>query len=158
MTIRTVRQLYQEPDILRHFGNPDRHGEGPGCAWELELARSHVRAGGRILVVGCGGGEESFAFAAAGYAVTGVDIVPEFIQEARRHAVAKGLAERVAFEVVDGFRWPVADGSCDGVSMLRNFLTYLPSRPIRSTVFRECVRVLAPAIGPGPVGRRSAQG
>lgn len=143
-TIRAVRQLYQEPDIRGHFGNPDRHGAGPGCPWEVELVRTHVPAGGHILVVGCGGGEESFAFAAVGYTVTGVDIVPEFIEGARRHAVAKGLANRTAFELVDGFEWPVSDGSCDGVSMLRNFLTYLPSRAIRRAVFTESVRVLAP--------------
>jgi len=142
-TIRAVRQLYREPDILRHFGDPDRHG-GRGCEWELELARSYVRAGGHILVVGCGGGEESLAFAEAGCTVTGVDIVPEFIEGARRHAVAKGLAERTRFELVEGFEWPVADGSCDGVSMLRNFLSYLPSRAMRHAVFTECVRVLAP--------------
>lgn len=40
-------------------------------------------AGGRVAVPGCGRGHDLRAFAAAGYRVTGFDIVPEVVAEAR---------------------------------------------------------------------------
>jgi len=145
ITIELARSQYQEPDILAHFSNPDRNADNPElCHWELSLLKDHGRDGGHILVVGCAGGQESFPFLKAGYQVTGIDIVPEFIQFAREHAKRKGFEDRARFEVVDDFHWPVGDGTCDMVCMMTGFLAYLPARFIRKIVFSECFRVLAP--------------
>ena len=143
ITIERARALYREPDVLAHYSNPDRNVDNESfCRRELAMLRDHVRDNGHVLVVGCAGGQESFAFLRAGYTVTGVDIVPEFIEAARRHAKEKGFENQARFEVVDGFEWPVDDASCDAVSMLANFLIYLPSRAMRTAVFTECMRVL----------------
>ncbi|MDD5529427.1 MAG: class I SAM-dependent methyltransferase [bacterium] len=143
--IERARTLYQEPDILAHFSNPDRNINRKGlCAWELSLCKEYIQENGHILVIGCAGGQESFVFLRAGYQVTGVDIVPEFIEAARKQANKKGFKNSARFELVNDFQWPVRDGTCDAVSMLANFLTYLPSRDIRKTVFKECFRVLKP--------------
>lgn len=143
ITIQAMRTLYSESDISSHFGNPDRNLEDDdGNRTEVSLIRDYIPTGGQVLVVGCAGGQESFAFLRAGYKVTGVDIVPAFIESARRHAHDKGFADRACFEVVDGFHWPVENESCDAVSMLANFLMHVPSREMRRALFAECFRVL----------------
>lgn len=54
-------------------------------------------AGAHVLDVGCGVGRWSRLLAAQGACVTGVDISPTMVAEARRRAAAAGLAERCQF-------------------------------------------------------------
>jgi SAM-dependent methyltransferase len=54
-----------------------------------------------VLDVGCGVGRWSRRLAARGAHVTGVDLSPTMIAEARRRAVAEGVADRCRFEAQD---------------------------------------------------------
>ncbi len=58
---------------------------------------------GRILVPGCGRGYEVLALAAAGYAVTAVDVAPTPLAHLRQRLAAKGLAAEVVH--ADLLRW-----------------------------------------------------
>lgn len=62
-----------------------------------------LRAGGRVLDLGCGLGWSSVAIARAFPRATvhGVDLDKASIEEARRHAEQSGVADRVTFEVRD---------------------------------------------------------
>src|SRR3984957_5197559 len=60
-----------------------------------------IDAGMRVLDVGCGVGRWSRLLAARGAQVTGVDLSPTMIGEARRRAAGAGLAERCRFVVAD---------------------------------------------------------
>ena len=142
VVIERTRSLYQEPDMLVHYSDPDRDLAGGAKAYARSMAEQYVRKGGHILVVGCAGGLEAFWFAEDGFEVTGIDIVPQFIDVARQHAKTKGFENCTRFEAVDGFRWPFEDKVFDGVSMMQNLVTHLPTRGIRKTVFAECSRVL----------------
>jgi len=141
IALEQTRLKYRDPDALAHFSNPDRHTGAPGW-WGIANMAEYVENGGHVLVVGCAGGIEAFALLEAGFRVTGIDIVPEFIDAARRHAEEKGVADRAEFEVVDGFEWPLEGSSCDAVTMLANMPSYLPTTEIRRQVFRECYGVL----------------
>lgn len=66
-----------------------------------------LRAGERILDVGCGPGRHSVAFARAGLAVTGVDVSPRFLEIAAANARAAGVA--ASFFEVDARRMPFDD-------------------------------------------------
>ena len=59
------------------------------------------RPGMRALDVGCGVGRWSRLLAARGATVTGVDISPTMISEARRRAAHTGVLERCRFETQD---------------------------------------------------------
>lgn len=62
-----------------------------------------LRAGGRVADVGCGQGWSSIGMA-SGYAsaqVDGFDVDVPSLEQARRNAVAAGVAERVRFTVAD---------------------------------------------------------
>lgn len=60
-----------------------------------------VRPGARVLDVGCGVGRWSSLLARRGAQVTGVDLSPTMIAEARRRAATNGVAERCRFLVQD---------------------------------------------------------
>ena len=83
-----------------------------------------VDAGTRVLDVGCGVGRWSRLLAARGAEVTGVDLSPTMIGEARRRAAAAGLAGRCRFLVQDSAALD-AGGPFDlvlGVTVLQHIL------------------------------------
>lgn len=141
IAVEQARLVYQDPDALEHFSNPERHTDAPEW-WGIANMSEYVEDGGHVLIVGCAGGIEAFALLQAGFRVTGIDIVPEFIEAARRGADEKGVADRTRFEMVDGFSWPLEDSTCNAVTMLANMPSHLPTSEIRRQVFRECYRVL----------------
>jgi SAM-dependent methyltransferase len=83
-----------------------------------------VAPGTRVLDVGCGVGRWSRLLAARGAIVTGVDISPTMIAEARRRASAEGVADRCRFHVTDLAALDV-EGEFDmvlGVTVLQHIL------------------------------------
>ena len=71
------------------------------CQW-LALRRwLQVTPGSSVLDVGCGVGRWSRRLAARGARVTGVDLSPTMIAEARRRAAADGVADLCRFEAQD---------------------------------------------------------
>ena len=132
-----VPDLYWE-DRARRFA-----GEGAGlaavCAYgmpgfynrvidlEQRLALApwlKVSPGARILDVGCGVGRWSRLLATRGAKVTGVDISPTMIEEARRRALDDGVADRCHFAVSDISALAV-EGEFDlvlGVTVLQHIL------------------------------------
>ncbi len=72
--------------------------------WEQRLALEPwlaASAGARVLDVGCGIGRWSRQLAGRGARVTGVDLSPAMIAEARRRATAQGLGADCRFLVAD---------------------------------------------------------
>jgi 2-polyprenyl-3-methyl-5-hydroxy-6-metoxy-1,4-benzoquinol methylase len=71
------------------------------CQW-LALRRwLHVSPGVSVLDVGCGVGRWSRRLAARGARVTGVDLSPTMIAEAKERAAGEGLAHLCRFEAQD---------------------------------------------------------
>lgn len=71
------------------------------------------RAGGRLLDLGCGTGEDAVFLASAGYSVVGIDPSPRMVEAARAKAERAGLAPAaVRFEVA---RAEDVAGEYDGV-------------------------------------------
>jgi len=95
-----------------------------------------IDPGGRVLDVGCGTGVATAALAAAGLDVTGIDLSPNMIEQARQHN--PGLPFRVGsmleLEVPDGS----AAGLCAWYSIIHVPDTHLPQ------VFAEFHRALVP--------------
>jgi ubiquinone/menaquinone biosynthesis C-methylase UbiE len=83
---------------------------------EAFYRRLPVKPGARLLDVGCGAGQLSLIAARAGACVTGCDIAPNWLVQARRNAAAEGLT--VVFEEGDAEALPYGDGSFDVVVSL----------------------------------------
>src|SRR5581483_1039540 len=107
------------------YGMPEVYNRAIDLEQRLALARwVRVTPGSRVLYVGCGVGRWSRLLAGRGATVTGVDISPTMIGEARRRARAEGVAEHCRFEVSDISDLQV-DGEFDlvlGVTVLQHIL------------------------------------
>ena len=102
------------------------------------LARIPIDPGTRVLDVACGSGQAALPAARAGAVVTGVDIAPKSIEQARARAEAEGLDIR--FDEGDVEMLPYEDASFDLVISLIGAM-FAP-RPER--VAAELVRVCRP--------------
>jgi 2-polyprenyl-3-methyl-5-hydroxy-6-metoxy-1,4-benzoquinol methylase len=101
-------------------------------------ARLSLKPGDRALDVACGTGNLSFPAAAAGAAVTGVDIAPNLIEQARARAKAEGV--KIQFDEGDAEQLRYADGSFDVVMSM--FGAMFAPRP--EVVAGELLRVCRP--------------
>ena len=102
------------------------------------IARLGLGAGEKVLDVACGTGNLALPAARAGAVVTGVDIAPNLIEQARKNAAAEGLNCR--FDEGDAEALPYADGSFDAVVTM--FGAMFAPRP--DQVAAELTRVCRP--------------
>ena len=100
--------------------------------------RLNIKAGTRLLDVGCGAGQLALIAARAGAKVTGSDIASNWLEAARARAEAEGL--QVTFEEGDAEALPYKDGEFDAVVSLIGAM-FAP-RPDR--VAAELTRVCRP--------------
>jgi 2-polyprenyl-3-methyl-5-hydroxy-6-metoxy-1,4-benzoquinol methylase len=92
-----------------------------------------------ILDVGCGTGSLSVIMAGLGYAVTGIDLSPAMIAQARAKAAAAG--QTIAFQVMEAAEPQLNSGQFNGI-VCRHLLWALPE-PRR--VLRRWAALLQPA-------------
>jgi ubiquinone/menaquinone biosynthesis C-methylase UbiE len=125
------------------YGMPEFYNRA--IHWEQRLALApwlKVGSGIRVLDVGCGVGRWSRLLAARGAAVTGVDLSPTMIAEARRRADAERVAQRCRFQVGDLSNLDVGErfDLVLGVTVLQHILDPAQFR----AAFRAMARHLAP--------------
>jgi len=125
------------------YGMPEFYNRAIQLEQRLALRRwLAVTPGTRVLDVGCGIGRWSRLLAARGAQVTGIDLSPTMIGEARRRAAADNLQQRCQFEVQDICRLQVS-GPFDmilGVTVLQHILD--PAQ------LHNAVRALASQLAP----------
>jgi SAM-dependent methyltransferase len=102
------------------------------------VTRLALAPGTRVLDLACGTGNLAIPLARAGCLVTGLDIAPNLLVQARARAAAEGLS--VQFDEGDAEALPYGDGSFDAVVSM--FGAMFAPRP--EAVVRECARVLRP--------------
>jgi SAM-dependent methyltransferase len=107
-------------------------------AGEDFVARTEIKPGTRVLDVACGTGNTAIPAARAGGLVTGVDIAPNLLEQARMRAAAERL--EIRFQEGDAEQLPVGDEAFDVV--LTMFGAMFAPRPER--VAAELVRVCRP--------------
>ena len=105
---------------------------------EAFLARLAIPPGSRVLDVACGTGNLAIPLARQGHIVTGVDIAPNLLAQARERAVAEDLT--ATFDEGDAEQLPYADASFDVVVTM--FGAMFAPRP--ELVASELARVLKP--------------
>jgi 2-polyprenyl-3-methyl-5-hydroxy-6-metoxy-1,4-benzoquinol methylase len=108
---------------------------------EDALARRGITNGGRILDAGCGVGSHATELARRGYVVSGIDLSPQFITEARRRAGK--TPPPVSFSVGDVLDLPAAT-AYDAI-LCRGVLNDLLDEPSRRGAFRSFAGALRPS-------------
>ena len=105
---------------------------------EAFVSRLDLPAGAHVLDVACGTGNAAIPLARRGAQVTGVDIAPNLLEQARQRAADEGL--EIRFDEGDAEQLPYADATFDAVvSMFGAMFAPQPER-----VVAESARVLKP--------------
>jgi SAM-dependent methyltransferase len=81
---------------------------------EAFYRRLPIKSGAQLLDVGCGAGQLALIAARAGARVTGCDIAPNWLAQARRSAAAEDLT--IVFEEGDAEGLPYGNASFDAVA------------------------------------------
>ncbi len=102
------------------------------------VGRLNLKPGMRVLDVACGNGNQSIPAARTGATVTGVDIAPNLIEQARKRAETENV--KIQFDEGDAENLPYADASFDVVMTM--FGAMFAPRPER--VSAELIRVCRP--------------
>ncbi len=102
------------------------------------VERLNLKHGTRVLDVACGSGNQSNPAARTGAIVTGVDIAPNLIEQARKWAANEGL--EIQFDEGDAENLPYADAEFDAVISM--FGVMFAPRPER--ISAELIRVCRP--------------
>ena len=102
------------------------------------VGRLNLKPGTRVLDVACGSGNQSIPAAQTGAIVTGVDIAPNLIEQARKRAANENL--KIRFDEGDAEILPYADAEFDVVMTM--FGAMFAPRPERAAA--ELVRVCRP--------------
>jgi ubiquinone/menaquinone biosynthesis C-methylase UbiE len=102
------------------------------------IASLDIPAGARVLDIACGTGNTAIPLARRGCIVTGVDIAPNLLEQARARAAADGLA--ITFDEGDAEALPYGDATFDAVTTM--FGAMFAPRP--DLVASEMARVLKP--------------
>lgn len=108
------------------------------AAAEAFIARLDIPAGARVLDIACGTGNTAIPLARRGCIVTGVDIAPNLLEQARLRAAAEQLT--ITFDEGDAEALPYANATFDAVTTM--FGAMFAPRP--ELVASECARVLRP--------------
>ena len=102
------------------------------------VQRLGIESGSQALDVACGTGNVAMPMARAGATVTGVDIAPNLLEQARERAASENLS--IQFDEGDAEQLPYADASFDVVASM--FGAMFAPRP--EVVASEFARVLKP--------------
>lgn len=145
-----ISQYFSEAS-RRWLGRAYGEGRYPTCypigLHRVRLAMESVlerlgAARGRLVDLGCGGGELLEHAARLGFDVTGIDIAPGMMAEAeaRRRELPEALRDQVTLLVRDVLENGLPDASADAVTAI-GVIEYLESD---AEFFRETARLLRP--------------
>jgi SAM-dependent methyltransferase len=136
VSIDQMKDSMRAPWMAGDFGAIAREIGAPEA--ERFVARIGLEPGVRVLDIACGTGNVTIPLARRGAVVTGLDMMPHLLEEARSRAAREGLLIR--FDEAFAETLPYPDGSFDVlVSMFGIMFSPLPE-----TVVSEMTRVLRP--------------
>lgn len=134
-----VRQYYEDPGVVAGYAAIVPEGL---TTFEAALIRRSFPPASRVLDVGCGAGREAIAMAQAGLEVVAVDLIPEMARLTAANATGRQL--RILALAGGAGCLPFRPETFDGVAMLGQLISFLPSRPLRRRALCEAWRILRP--------------
>jgi len=135
------RQGYARPQDVESWSENSLIDSGLGPD-EQTLLDSLPTRGGRLLLLGVGGGREAIVLVKTGFDVTGVDFVPAMVEQAkenaiRRNATIQGLVQEIS-------KLDVPADTYDVVWISRSMYSCIPTRKRRVDMVRRIYETLKP--------------
>lgn len=106
-------------------------------AVEMLIEMSEINKTSRVLDVASGPGLVAIAFAEIARQVTCLDMTPAMLEQARKQAAAKGLANLI-FQEGDAYALPYSDDSFDAVITRYTFHHFLQPEAVLNEMIRVC--------------------
>ncbi len=138
-SLRFVAEKFNDAEEVLHYSQ--RTFEGLD-AQERLLVEQFMGCSGRVLDIGCGAGREAFALAELGLDVVGIDVAPDMIAEAKRHA--QTFRETIQFEVRSATALNYPSSSFDYVLISAGVYSHIPTRQLRIDMLRKINDLLTP--------------
>ena len=127
---------YSDPDVITRYS---KIGLTP--VEELIVPR-YFTPPGEVLVVGCGAGRTCIPLAERGHAVTGIDVIPEMINVARRQARERNL--EIAFHVMNAVEMDFPPASFPYIYFPYNGFEHLIGKGRQAKFLTDAARILKP--------------
>lgn len=131
------RRAYSSPTAVEGWARKGVAGAGLDPTEEALLKRVPVTKG-KLLLLCLGGGREAIPLAKRGFEVTGVDFVPELVQQARKNALEQGVA--IEGLVQDMIKLVIEPDAYDLACLFAAMYSGIPTRTRRIEMLK---RVLA---------------
>ncbi len=135
LLLNGVKQRFEQRKQVQHYRKEAAEGLTPAEAWLLQP----LRAGERVLDVGCGAGRVVRQVALAGCAVTGVDVSLPLLRAARAH---NGDAA-VDYLQTEPLRLSFRHATFSSILAIKVYC-YIPTRAARLAYLVELERMLVP--------------
>jgi SAM-dependent methyltransferase len=139
LLIRTVLQKYGQKEEIEEFSRLTKSGlKKP----EEKLAEKYFPPHASILSIGCGTGREALGLMGKKFAVQGIDLHPDMIQEAQKNKILSGSSAN--FLLMDACQLGFKNARFDAVVIWGCSITYVPGKKNRIRILEEVKRVLKP--------------
>jgi SAM-dependent methyltransferase len=135
------RQTYAREKMVEDLGRQDLVHPGLHPDEQALLAKLHL-TGGRLLLLGVGGGREAIPLAKMGLEVTGVDFVPEMVEKAKENAARHGM--RIEGLVQEISKIDVTTGAYDVAWLSAAMYSCVPTRGRRVEMLKRIGKALKP--------------
>jgi SAM-dependent methyltransferase len=109
---------------------------------ERRIFKSIPQNGGKLLVLGVGGGREAIQFAKMGFNVTGVDFIPAMIERAIENVAKRGFETEGLVQEISELDVP--DNTFDVVWLSRSMYSSIPTRKRRVQMVQRIANALKP--------------
>jgi 2-polyprenyl-3-methyl-5-hydroxy-6-metoxy-1,4-benzoquinol methylase len=135
------RQTYAREKMVEDLGSTDLMYPVLHPDEQVLLGRLPIQ-GGRLLLLGVGGGREAIPLAKMGFEVTGVDFVPEMVEKARKNAARHGVKIKGLSQEIS--RLDVPAGAYDVVWLSAAMYSCVPTRGRRIGMLQRIGKALKP--------------
>lgn len=127
--------------LIRNYWDSNRSEKEEGYVlgglsrWEEALCETHLLPGGKVGLIGCGGGRDIIGLVRKGYHVEGVDLSPEMIRVAQGYLARAGVEARLYCGDICDFEFP--DGLYDAFIFSNLTYSFIPGSSRRVELLRR---------------------
>jgi 2-polyprenyl-3-methyl-5-hydroxy-6-metoxy-1,4-benzoquinol methylase len=136
------RQCYYSKKIALDYWSSDEIVAGGLNSLETALLEKVPIKNGQLLLLGVGGGREAIPLARLGFEVTGLDFVPEMVEQAKQNAARNGVHLEGLVQEISQLDLP--PDSYDIVWLSNRMYSCVPTRDRRIAMLQRIHKTLRP--------------